>query len=247
MNALRNIFRIIMNFFFPPQCVFCDRILEINVKNCLCKNCRSDVSRCREKLCCKKCGKTVVSYGRRALCYFCAETSTKYFDRVVSVFEYEGAVRDSVLRYKNAGIQSYAQTYAELLAERIGEEYAGLDFDFICAAPSHENKGRKKGFDPVELICRKLSRRINVPYKRKVLKKTRETERQAGLSMQSRMHNLKNSMAVGDPKRVKGKRILLVDDICTTRATMIECSRALKKAEAKSVHAITFATTVKKG
>ncbi len=245
MNALRNIFRIIMNFFFPPQCVFCDRILEINVKNCLCENCRSDVSRCREKLCCQKCGKPVVSYGRRALCYFCAETSTKYFDRIVSVFEYEGAVRDSVLRYKNAGIQSYAETYAELLAERIGEEYQGLDFDFICAAPSHENKDRKMGFDPVELICHKLSRRINIPHKRKVLKKTRETERQAGLSMQSRMRNLKNSMAVGDPKRVEGKRILLVDDICTTCATMIECSRALKKAGAKSVHAITFATTVK--
>ena len=244
MKRIVKIFKMIENYFIPPQCALCDKILEINNESGLCGECIKKADFCDKKLCCQRCGKPVTSYGKRALCYFCADNSIRYFDRNVAVFEYKGFVRSSVLRYKNGGLQSYAKTFAKLMAQRIEEEYEGLVFDFICAAPSHENKKRKMGFDHAELLGQKLSKIIKVPYRKNLLKETRETDRQAGLGMQKRIQNLRNSMAVADEEMVKDKTVLLVDDISTTRSTMIECSRALKQAGAKRVYGIVLATAV---
>ena len=245
MNFFSKAIKIILNFFFPPQCVFCDKILEINTFHCVCDSCLDEIRSCREMLCCQKCGKPVVSYGKRHICYFCTENKTKYFDRIVSVFKYDGMPRDSVLRYKHGEKQSYGETYAQLLGERIDEEYKGIKFDLLCGVPSHTNKNITQGFDNVGLICKKLSRIIKVPYAGALIRKKCQTLRQTGLSMQNRLNNLKDSMEVCRKADVKEKTILLVDDVCTTRATIIECSRALKAAGAKRVYAVTLCTTTR--
>ena len=241
-----SIFKIIKNFFFPPQCIFCDKVLEINDESCICDACKTAVMRCADKICCEKCGKPIVSHGKRVRCYHCIENETQYFNRIVSVFEYDGLVKESVQRFKGGKIQSYAITYAECMVERLKQEYKDIRFDLICAVPSSSDKKRTQGFDNVELICKYISRKIRIPLCKNVLKKIRHTEKQTELNYQERADNIKNSIAVEKPEAVYDKTVLLVDDVCTTRATLTECSRALKKAGAARVFCLTFATAVKK-
>lgn len=241
-----NVFKIIKNFFFPPQCIFCDRVLEINAESCICYACKTEVKRCADKICCEKCGKPIVSHGKRVRCYHCTENEVQYFNRIVSVFEYDGLVKQSVQRFKGAKIQSYAVTYAECLAERLDKEYKDIKFDLICAVPSSSDKKLTQGFDNVELICKYLSVKAGIPLQKNILKKIRRTEKQTRLNYYERIENIKNSISVWNPDRVYDKTVLLVDDVCTTRATLTECSRALKKAGAKKVFCLTFATAVKK-
>lgn len=240
-----NILTFIKHIVFPPRCVFCDRIMEPNCASEVCGECSDEIKFCSHRVCCQKCGKPLVSFGKKPICYYCLDKKTKYFDRIVSVFEYDGIVRESILRYKTSGIRKYAKTYAECMAARFFEEYSDTGFDFICAVPSHTDKKTLYGFDQVELLCRNLSKITDIEYRSEVLKKTRRTKRQSSLNYTERQKNIENSMVAVNAESVNGKTVLLIDDICTTRATLIECSRALKKAGAKTVCALTLATTLR--
>lgn len=211
----------------------------------VCGRCAEHMQFCSDGMCCERCGKPVVSFGEKQLCYFCINKKSKYFDRIVSVFEYEGLIRESVLRYKRLGLQKYAEVYAKVMSARFYEEYGNSDIDFICAAPSHRNKKRTKGFDHVEEICRYFSKITNIEHRKEVLFKTRRTAKQSSLNYEMRVKNLVDSMDVRDSAVVKGKNVLLIDDVCTTRSTIMECARALKKNGAKKVYALTLATAVK--
>ncbi len=241
-----KIFTIIKNFFFPPQCIFCDKVLEINTESCICDECRTAVKRCVDKICCEKCGKPIVSHGKKVHCFHCLENETQYFNRIVSVFEYDGQVKQSVQRFKGRKIQSYAATYAECMAERLEQEYRDIKFDLMCAVPSSSDKKLTQGFDNVELICKYLSTQTGIPLQKNVLKKIRRTDKQTQLNYYERAENIKNSISVNNLEVVRDKIVLLVDDVCTTRATLTECSRALKKAGARKVFCLTFATAIKK-
>lgn len=239
-----GIFTIIRNTVFPPQCVVCDKTLELNVDDGICKECRRTLKPCINEVCCEKCGKPIVSFGTKQRCYRCLRVTNAYFDKIISAYVYDTRIRDSIVRYKGTGIQSYAKIYAKELKKALEQSYAGLTFDFLCAAPSHGKKTISQGFDNVELICRYLSKEIGIPFKPRVIRKVCKTAKQTTLTFSQRVKNLKNSMTVPDPEITAGKRILLIDDVCTTGATVIECSRALKHAGAKQVHALTLATAV---
>lgn len=236
---------LLKHFFFPPECVFCEKILEVNTPILVCDDCKDSLSPLTETLCCKKCGKPIVSYGKRQLCYFCAEGKSHYFDRIVSVFEYTDDVRDSIVRYKVLSTEGYSKTYSDFLCELFQKSYPNESFDFICCAPPHTKKANSKGTDRLNLLCRTLSSKINIPFEKEMLVKVRETQKQTKLSYVERLTNLKDAIAASRPEYVFGKSVLLLDDVCTTRATIMECARALKAAGAKRVCAMTIATTVK--
>lgn len=211
----------------------------------VCGKCAEKIQFCGDGLCCEKCGKPIVSFGEKQLCYFCVNGKSKYFDRIASVFEYESLVRESVIRYKTYGLGKYATLYAEVMAARLYEEYGDMEFDCICATPSHKNRKRIRGFDGVDEICKRLSRLTGIRYMPGVIRKVRQTEKQSSLNYEKRMKNLLDSMDVRKGVELDGKRVLLVDDVCTTRATIMECAKVLKKNGAKRVYALTFATAVK--
>lgn len=244
MNRPR-ILHFVKNLIFPPHCVFCDRILEPNVRTEVCGECSADLKLCSAQVCCRKCGKPIVSFAKEPICYYCLSKKPKYYDRIVSVFEYDGHVRDSILRYKNSGMSKYAKTYGECMAARLFEEYGEIEFDFICGVPSHTNKKLTYGFDQVELLCSELSKNTEIPYTAGILEKIRKTKKQRSLNYEERQKNMQNSVGTAKPELVTGKTILLVDDVCTTRATLKECSRALKMSGAKRVFALTLATTLR--
>lgn len=239
-----TIFTIIKNILFPPQCIICDKFLEINVADYICEDCKSHLRACVDQVCCEKCGKPIVSFGTKQRCYRCLNATSGHFDKIASAYIYDAPFRESIVRYKSKGIQSYAKTYAKILNAALKQHYPNLTFDFICAAPSHRKKTVYQGFDNVELICRYFSKMSCIPFKKETIKKIRKTAKQTTLGFAERLENLINSMIVPRSNAVAGKKVLLIDDVCTTGATIIECSRALKNAGAKSVHALTLATAI---
>ena len=241
MKILTFIKRII----FPPRCVFCDAILEPNTAAEICSDCVGKQKVCSAYPCCIKCGKPLASFGQKQLCYHCLNTRGEKFNAIASVFEYEGIVRSSIVRYKSAKIYKYANVYATFMAARFFEEFSDIDFDFMCAAPSHEAKNWRDELNMVEAICKPLSKLINVDFVPDVLVKTRKTQKQSSLGYKDRQKNLIDSMAAQKSELCPGKTVLLIDDVCTTRATISECASALKAAGAKKVYALTLATTVK--
>ncbi len=240
-----RILTFLKNIIFPPRCVFCDRIMEPNVMASVCGKCSKDLDFCTEHTCCRKCGKPIVSFAEKQWCYFCLNEKKKYFDRISSVFVYDGNIRESILRYKFSRLSGYSKTYAECMAVKFFEEFDGLNIDCICAVPSHSNRKTENEFDHVGKLCKGLEKIIEIKFERGILKKIRKTKRQSLLSYEERRKNLDGSIIVKRPEIVESKRVLLVDDICTTRSTIMECSKMLKQAGASKVYALTIATTLK--
>ncbi len=242
IKCLNRIFKFISKLVFPPACVFCGRILEINSKINTCGQCGKYIQFCSDCVCCVKCGKPIIGYTDKKRCYFCNTAAAKYFDRIISVFIYEDLVRNSIIRFKAEGYCGYADTFSDCMAAKFFEEYSDIKFDFFCGVPSNARENNKKIFDQVELLGNNLGKKINLEYRKNVFKYMRKTEKQSTLGYDERQKNMKCSLEVFENIDVTDKTVLLIDDICTTRATIIECSRALKKAGAKHVFALTLAT-----
>ena len=91
-------------------------------------------------------------------------------------------------------------------------------------------------------MCKKLSQKLNIPYIKKAMHHIRPVKKQSNLRRRERRENMFNSLALRKSVNVSDMTVLLVDDICTSRSTLMECSRCLKHGGAKSVYAITVAT-----
>lgn len=235
---------LILNFIYPPKCIFCRTLLPLDATEFICPNCKKDYKGLKKELCCKRCGKPVPSLGRKQLCYNCLTETHFYYKRIISAFSYDGSVKSSLMRYKDYPTNKYSQIYAKYLFDIFQKEYSDINFDFIAAVPADKNKSFRRTFDPVTLLCNDFSALSKIPFEKNVLWKTRKTQKQSNLSYSERQTNLLNSIKA-DSKKAEGKTVLLIDDVCTTIATVSECSKALKRAGAKNVYAITLCTTLK--
>ncbi len=187
--------------------------------------------------CCEKCGKPIVGFGSKKLCYFCLNEKSKGFDRLVSVFVYETWVRNALIKFKASGLRGHTKIFSDCIVSRIFEEYKDIKFDFICSVPPHKNTR----FDRIKMLCTSVSKATCVPYKKDIFKFTRKVKKQSELGYKERKENVRNSLKV-KTKLPPGQTVLIIDDVCTTRQTLMECARVLKEAGVKKVYAVTVAT-----
>ena len=148
---------------------------------------------------------------------------------------------------KYDGVLPAAPVLGRLLAEAITQLERGGDAKPLLApVPLHSGKRGERGFNQAELIVRhavkNLPRRLEVAT---VLKRQRATHSQVGLTREERIANMRGAFRVTDPERVKGRVVIVVDDVMTTGTTVSECARVLKKAGAERVWAATVARTLK--
>ncbi len=165
-----------------------------------------------------------------------------YCDGVISVFEYTGMVKESLIRFKFYNKPGYYRTYARLMADRIRKTTDVTKYNMVLSVPLHKHREFSRGYNQARLISKELSRILRLPECSYILKRERYTEAQSLLDKQKRNQNVKGAFVVTAPKKVKGKNILLVDDILTTGSTLEECSRVLKQAGAGRVFAAVVAT-----
>ncbi len=185
--------------------------------------------------CCEKCGK------EKELCS-CKSDYSPSLPHITGVFFYDGLIQNKLLSFKFSGRKDLHRFFGDCLAERVATAYANADFDLVTFVPSSPSTLKERGYNPAELIAERTAKKLFLPCEELLLKKT-ETRKQHSLSARDRMTNIKGSISTNKNFLLKGKTILLCDDIKTTGATLKECSDMLLQAGAKDVYCATVAIT----
>ena len=170
------------------------------------------------------------------LCTVCRE-SLANFDSAYSFGSYEGPLRNLIHLFKYGKVETLASPLAAFLASALPREE---QVDLVIAMPAHWRKKWERGFNQAELLAQPVARRYGLKLSQN-LRRSRYTKAQAGLTEAERQKNLKGSFVVRRPSELAGKRILLVDDVFTTGATLRAAAEALKGAGAARVTALTLA------
>ncbi len=207
----------LLDLLYPPKCVFCGRLLKESETD-LCRKCRFSLPE--------------------------VESSVKrgeFFEQCWSVYYYEEFVAESIRRYKFRGMSHYADAYGRALAMLLLRER--VSFDVLTWAPISLRRMRRRGYDQTQLLAEAVARELGV-YCIQTLRKTRHNPAQSGQkNAAARKANVLGVYEAIRPQCFYGKRVLLIDDIITTGATLSECSRVLRSAGAASVVCATLAAT----
>lgn len=176
-------------------------------------------------------------------CDYCKDKQT-YVDLARSVYEYEHPLNLLVKKLKYGGEKYLAEVFAREM-QSIYFKYVG-HADCIVFIPMTEKRKRERGYNQSEELAKELSKLIEVPVISDVLVKTKETESQVGLERRERLKNVRGSVSVRSKALVNGKRVLIIDDVMTTGATLEVIAEKLKDAGASEVLAITVASVTSK-
>lgn len=203
---------------WPRKCVICRRILD-REPGMLCTACRQSLPPPEQ-----------------------GPKRGAYYKACICACSYDGDLRQAVLRFKFGGRSCYAETFGQLLAGAVRAQ-PKVKFDCITYVSLGRKRRRKRGYDQAELLAEALGRELGVPVIRTV-RKLRDTPPQSRVSGASaRRINIRNAYAPVEIPAWAGKRLLLVDDILTTGATLSEVSRVLLQAGAASVSCAVLAKT----
>ena len=160
------------------------------------------------------------------------------FDRARSFGTYEGDLRKLIHLMQYDGMRPLAKELGRRMAETADDFEA---VDYLVPVPLYRWRWWRRGFNQAELLAAAMSRATGIPARGRLLRRTRATESQAGLSNRQRRVNVAGAFTAPRPPEVRGRRILLVDDVMTTGATLEACAKALKRAGARYVGAVTSA------
>ena len=216
MRALNLIYGLL----FPPKCVLCGDLLR-NGEQDLCKECRSEAH--------------LFPNGKRKL---------QFLDSFAAVWYYEGSIRRSMLRFKFYGRRSHAVSYGRLLAMELTKEFSD-GFDVLTWIPVSRSRRLRRGYDQVELIAKAAARELGMEAT-PTLRKIRSNPPQSRITGEAqRRANVLGVYRVRQDADIRGKTVVLLDDILTTGATMGEAARMLRTAGAEQVHGAAVAAVKK--
>lgn len=196
----------LLDLFFPTRCAFCGRVSARGV----CEACGRTLPRTELPL------REGAGYGRCAV-----------------PLKYEGNVREALLRFKFRGGRGAAVGFGRLLSRCAAEELGGM-FDAVTYAPVSAARRAARGYDQAYLLARETARHWDAEPLT-LLRKTRDNPPQSGLDAAARRGNVVGVYEPCDPEKIKGARVLLIDDILTTGSTLSECARVLRGAGAAGV------------
>lgn len=154
---------------------------------------------------------------------------------------YSESIRESIhsLKYKNNVPLGYF--FSQQLVPLVDK--AGWNFDLVVPVPLNRSHYRERGYNQSSLIARPLARSLGLPFTDSALKRIRETSPQFKLNAEERIKNVKDAF-YGNPANIKGKGVLIIDDVITTGATMENCSKALVEAGATKVYCLSVARVI---
>ncbi|MCD6282864.1 ComF family protein [bacterium] len=251
LSVLGDLVASIAGLMFPQHCIFCGEMAETLV----CDECAGKLTPVQHPIC-PRCGKPLKTGVARSECLHCSGHPW-HVDTARALFIYEGQGRDALHRFKYGRRRGLARFFGRELSRGAGDLNrlgALFNWDFgeepemVIPMPLHWWKRFLRWFNQSELILKFYAPTLDLPVEPLVLKRTRFTRSQVGLTEPQRFANVRRAFVVPERAagRVRGKRILLLDDLVTTGATLNAAARALKGAGAKKVYALSFFTAVLK-
>ncbi len=224
--------------FFGPKTVLSGPISALS--ECLCPECLSLCLAVNEPYC-PLCGMPFPPEAASHECSWCRHTPPRYNSARAAAL-YSGPLRLAVHAYKYGKHAGLAKPLGRALAEAFLAQYGPDSADVAVPVPLHKKRLQYRGFNQALLLLSAFDpARGFPPVAPRALARVRNTQPQVGLSARERTANLKGAFSVTDPALVRGKRVLLVDDVFTTGATAEACSRELFRAGAREVHVLTLA------
>ena len=236
-GVLRAAADALLGVVFCPSCAVCGALLLRPTEGPVCRACWDSIRPLTPPLC-DRCGDALApSCLPGETCRRCRRLPTS-MARARAIGAYDGALRAIVHSLKYDGRRSLAPRLAALMRERGADVLAGAAC--VVPVPLHRSRRRRRGFNQAA----DLARSLGLPVRR-ALRRTRATESQTGLPAARRHKNVRDAFAVTPAsRRLRGAVVVLVDDVCTTGATLEACARSLKAAGVQEVRALTAARVV---
>ena len=216
------------------KCKYCNALITKNED--LCDDCKENLPRIENEKC-NFCG----AGKDRCTC----KKHHMSFDGITSPFYYEKGVKQGLQLLKFNNKSHLAFTFAENMADCVKEDFKDIDFDFICYVPFSLLQITERNYNQSDLLAEALSKRLETPVKN-ALVKLFDVKTQHDMTIMQRKGNVHGAYDVKDGFDVKGKTILLVDDIMTTGETLNNCALIMKIRGAEKVYCVTAALTAKK-
>jgi competence protein ComFC len=245
-TIVREIADALISILFPAPCRICGAVLTRAGLLPICDECFASLKPLRGPLC-GNCGRPFASEvtldAKTLLCLACRR-NVYAFEHARSFAPYtEQMVRTiSLLKYEK--LTRLGQWFAERLYEVIQSDPALQSIDVIVPVPLHPARLRERGYNQAELIAKPLARRLNMSLGPYLLVRTKPRPARLLLSRRERWLTVRGAYEMRKGAQVDNLRVLLIDDVFTTGATLDACARALKRAGAKSVTGLTVARAI---
>ena len=209
-------------FLFGKYCPCCGELLRVFSDDIFCTDCSETLERKKITL---------------------PEEELKFPPYFLSLYHYEGAVRKAILAFKFRNEKHIGLFFADKMAEAF-LRFPEAKPDFVCGVPAYSLRDGRR-YNPPDILAERIAFRINVPYRETLLKKKKNIRSQTKTKNRRERLQNPNGAYIFNPEEdsVRGKTILLVDDIITTGATLRECANELYRAGAETVYRLTIAKT----
>ncbi len=222
--------RALLDLVFPPRCASCGRWGGF-----ICSDCEASLRPAQQPRC-DCCWQPQRESGR---CEPCASLPSA-LDGVRAAFIYEGTARSLVHALKYRSITAAATRMAGHLVEAAKQH--NVDANIVVPVPLSGVRRRLRGYNQADLLGRPLAFELGIPFEPRALRRRRHSAPQARTAdAEARRSNVAEAFECSTSRRVAGQRVLLVDDVTTTGATLAECAAALKGAGARAVWGLAFA------
>lgn len=216
-HFIDKIYSRIKDFLFTVRCPYCGKVIEPNKK------------------CCDKCKKEFPKFP------FVRYATGGYI--CTSPFPYDGIFRKAVLNFKFHNCGAYAELLSYEMVRAIKDVYSNKGFDIVTCVPMHKDTLKERGFNQAELLARECAALLGMEYGN-LLVKTKKNKTQHSIKAAERAKNVIGVYSPIDRNLIKGKRILIIDDIITTGSTLGECARILNKCKCGEICCCTLCTSL---
>lgn len=234
-NVAKKIIEHCITILYPRTCPVCGEILKID-KLQICKECKKKINYIAEPLC-KKCGKQLINL-EQEFCFDCSSKEHK-FTRGLALYRHDEWIRKSIYRFKYHNKREYAKIYANEIVLQYEERIRQWNADYLVPIPLHKSKLRTRGYNQAEDLCKELSKLLQIPMEKNCVLRIKKTLPQKELNDKQRKNNLKNAFKIGEID-VKLKKVILVDDIYTTGATIDSVAQVLIHSGVSDIFFITI-------
>lgn len=258
IHLLQRLPKAFLHAIFPPKCLICSAYYDSQQDSTgsdasypisdlttlyFCGSCRKDLTPIASPFC-SRCGLPFVS--REGESHTCSECllEKRYFRKARAFGVYDGSLMEAIHLFKYRKKSLLSRPLSTLARETFFQFWDVGGIDLLVSVPLHVKRLRERGFNQAHLLIRRWARQDGIVLEGLTLIRSRWTEPQTTLSRTERRKNIKGAFSLRHPEKIKGRKVLLVDDVYTTGATVNECARVLMKAGAEFVDVLTLARAV---